>query len=84
MACGVPVIALNVAGYRETIKNKENGFLVDLSAKEIAKKIIYLLENPDVREEMGKNGRRWIEAKWTWGKQIKILNSLLEEFIIEQ
>ena len=77
MACGVPVIALNVAGYRETIKNKETGFLIDFNAKEIAEKIIYLLENPVIREEIGKNGRKWIEENWTWKKQIKNLEIIL-------
>lgn len=84
MACGVPVIALNVAGYRETMVDQKTGFLVDFSPKEIAQKIIYFLENPDIAAEMGKNGRKWIEEEWTWGKQIKKLNSLLQEFIIEK
>lgn len=81
MSCGVPVIALNVAGYRETIKDKETGFLVDFTPEEIAKKIIYLLENSKVREEIGKNGRKWIEENWTWSKQIKNLENLLKESI---
>ncbi len=80
IACGVPVIALNVAGYRETVKNKESGFLVDFSSKEIAEKIIYFLNNPDKAKEFGANGRRWIEKNWTWEKQIVELNKILKEF----
>nr|MBI5456069.1 glycosyltransferase family 4 protein [Candidatus Levybacteria bacterium] len=84
MACGVPVIALNVAGYRETMIDGKTGFLVDFSSKEIAQKIIYFLENTDIAAEMGKNGRKWIEEKWTWEKQIRKLNSFLEEFKAEK
>src|SRR5581483_5139874 len=40
MACQTPVIAFNVAGYRETIKNGETGYLVDFDKKEIADQII--------------------------------------------
>ncbi|MEK7160183.1 MAG: glycosyltransferase family 4 protein [Patescibacteria group bacterium] len=84
MSCGIPVIALNVAGYRETIKDKETGFLVDYNAKEISEKIMYFLNNPDKAKEFGENGRRWIGEKWTWEKQISKLNSLLEELIAEK
>lgn len=81
MACGVPVIGLNVAGYRETIINNQTGYLVDFDSQDIANKIIYLLNNPQVIESMGKNGREWIEHKWTWELQIKNLEKLLKEFI---
>lgn len=80
MACGVPVIALNVAGYRETMVNEKTGFLVDFDPKEIADKIIYLLESSKKCEEMGRNGRKLIEEKWTWKKQIGELNKILKEF----
>ncbi len=81
MACGVPVIALNVAGYRETIKDNITGFLTDFDPQEIANKIIYLLNNLDKVEEMGKNGRKWIEEQWTWDKQTKQLEKILINFV---
>ena len=81
MACGVPVIVLNVAGYRETILDKNTGYLVDFNPKEIAEKIIYLINNPKVAKKMGKSGRKWIEDKWTWEIHVKKLNDILKEFI---
>lgn len=77
LACEVPVIAFNVAGYRETMRNGKTGFLVDFSPEEIAKKIMYLLDKPEKIEQMGKYGRTWVEEAWTWEKQIK----RLEEFL---
>ena len=77
MACGVPVIALNVAGYRETIINKKTGYLVDFAVSEIAEKIIFLIQNEKTREEMSKNGRKWVEDNWTWKRQVKILNEII-------
>ena len=81
MACGVPVIALNVAGYRETMLDGQTGYLVDFDPKAIAEKITFLIENEDIREKMGQNGRRWVEDKWTWEKQIKELDITLRELV---
>lgn len=80
MACEIPVIALNVAGYRETVKNDETGFLVDFDTKEIAEKIIYLINNPAKAREIGQTGRSWVEKNWTWDMQVIRLNELLKEF----
>jgi len=77
LACEVPVIAFNVAGYRETMINGETGYLVDFTASEIASKIIALIKNPGLRNKMGKAGRSWVEKQWTWKKQIKNLETLL-------
>lgn len=81
MACGVPVIALNVAGYRETVLDGKTGYLVGFEPKEIAEKIIYLLNNPKEVKKMGEKGRDWVENKWAWEIQIKRLNLILESFI---
>lgn len=81
MACGVPVIALNVAGYRETMKNNFTGFLTDFSPQEIADKIIYFINNPNSAKEMGKNGRKWVEEQWAWTYQVKQLDKILIEWV---
>lgn len=81
MACGTPVIALNVAGYRETVSSGKTGFLVEFNPNEIAKKIIYFIDNPLLSAEMGKEGRKLIENCWSWKKTIFNLELLLKEFI---
>lgn len=77
LACEVPVVAFNVAGYRETMIDEKTGYLVDFSSQEIANKIIMLLQNKKLRDKMGKSGREWVEEQWTWRKQIKNLEALL-------
>lgn len=79
MACGIPVIALNVAGYRETILDDKTGYLVDFDHKQIASKMIYLLNNPNKTKEMGAYARKWIENEWTWSAQIKKLEEILKD-----
>jgi glycosyltransferase involved in cell wall biosynthesis len=81
MACGVPVIALNVGGYREIVVDGENGFLVEFNPEQIAEKLLYLINNPEKAVEMGKKGRKMIEADWTWKKQVKQLNAILTETV---
>ena len=42
---------------------------------EIAKAINYLLENSNLAEELGRNGRRLIENKYNWEiEEQKLLN----------
>lgn len=77
LACETPVVAFNVAGYRETMIDEKTGFLVDFDAKQIAEKVQYLLKHPEIAEKMGAFGRKWIEEKWTWEKQIKDLEKVL-------
>lgn len=77
LACEVPVIAFNVAGYRETMLDGETGYLVDFDPRDISERITHLLENPEKLYQMGRRGRKWVEEYWTWDKQIKQLEALL-------
>lgn len=81
MSCGTPVIALNVAGYRETILDEKTGFLVEFDPTEIADKITRFTTDPLFSIKIGKEGRKWIENKWSWEKILYDLEELLKEFI---
>lgn len=66
MACSIPIVASDIGGVPDVIKDGENGLLVppsDLGS--LADAIIYLLENKDVRKNMGKNGRKKAE-NYSW------------------
>lgn len=57
LAMGMPVITTDVPGCRETVQNGENGFLVPVkNSYELAQKMIYFIENPEVIEVMGAKG----------------------------
>lgn len=59
MACGTPVIATNVGGIPEVVRNCENGLLVPPNnALKLAKAIQCLLDDKDLRSRFGENGRR--------------------------
>ncbi len=56
MACGLPIVATNVGGIPEIVRDGENGFLVEPeSSKEIAEKVLKLLENDELRRRISQN-----------------------------
>jgi len=60
MACGNPVIGARVVQVK--IRDKTDGLLFKLeNTEDFANKIIWLLEHPDERKQMGINGRQRIE-----------------------
>ena len=66
MACGLPIIATNVRGNRDLILSGKNGILVPPhSPKELADAISMLLNDNEMRIELGKNARKTIEEKFT-------------------
>lgn len=57
MASGTPVIAGNMGGTTELIRNGENGFLVDpYNSHNLAEKTIKILESEGLRQKFIKNG----------------------------
>ena len=68
MACSVPIVASKIGGVPDVVKDGRNGLLVPQGDSEaLADAIIYLLENEDIRERMGKNGRKKVE-NYSWEK----------------
>lgn len=57
MAVGRPVIASDVPGCRQTVKNKINGLLIPAkNSNALADAMIYLYKNPEVGRKMGEEG----------------------------
>jgi glycosyltransferase involved in cell wall biosynthesis len=66
MSMRKPVIACNVGGVPEAVKDGQTGLLVpprDPSA--IARAVVSLKNNPDLAEKLGTNGRRLVEESFT-------------------
>lgn len=61
-----PVIGTNIGGIPEVVENGVSGILIENENSENLKNaLIKLIENKDIRESMGKNGRRIYEEKFT-------------------
>jgi glycosyltransferase involved in cell wall biosynthesis len=81
MACGIPVVTTRVGGISEIVTDGRNGFMVPIrDPKAIAAAIMKLLENDDLRVEMGRNARRTVEEDYSWdvvaNKALKYYHSL--------
>ncbi|MFX0132458.1 MAG: glycosyltransferase family 4 protein [Candidatus Hodarchaeota archaeon] len=82
LSCGTPVVASNVGGIPDIIKNGINGILVPPNnSVELAKAIKKLLINEDLRIKYGKQGRTMVEKYFSMDYMtkeiIKIYKSLL-------
>ncbi len=68
MAAGLPIVATNVGGIPDIIKEGVNGYLVSVkNPEEISDKLLILLQNDEIREMMSTNNREKAEL-YTWDK----------------
>ena len=73
-SCSIPVIASDIGGLPEVVKDGTTGFLVppcDVNA--IADRIIRLIDNPGLRLQMGIEGRKYVKSIY----DIQICGSLM-------
>ena len=64
-----PVIATNVGGIPELMKDGETGFLIEKgSSTELFEKLSLLLRNPEKSKEMGKKGRNFVKDNFNLDK----------------
>jgi len=64
-----PIVASNVGGIPEIVKNNETGYLCNINdGGQWIKKIRFLLDNPDVAKRFGKNAREFVLETFDWRK----------------
>jgi len=62
-----PVVATNVGGVSELMKDGETGFLVEKgNHQQLIDKITILLEDTKKAKEMGKAGRKFVADNFSW------------------
>jgi glycosyltransferase involved in cell wall biosynthesis len=67
-ACGVPVVASNVPGLRDSVKNPHTGYLVPHGDVEmLAERINRLIEHKPLRDMMGKEAIAWA-SNFDWDR----------------
>ncbi len=68
-AAKLPIISTYHTGIPEIVLNNKSGFLVEeKDIGGIMKKLEYLIEHPEKREEMGRMGRKYVEEKYDINK----------------
>lgn len=72
LACGTPCIGSRVGGIPDTIIDGKTGFLVEPARPDqLAEKILMLLRDKDLRTDMGRDGRRFVEEHFSWEAKAK-------------
>lgn len=68
MAAGKAIVATRTGGIPEIVKDGENGILVEpYSDKALAGGIMKLLDDKELRDKLGRNGRKMVEdPKFSW------------------
>jgi glycosyltransferase involved in cell wall biosynthesis len=85
MACGTPVVAARAGALPEVVKTGGGGILVESQNPEaLAKGISRLLEQPDVRAELGARGRRGVEAAYAWPRVALATAAVYSELVAER
>ena len=76
MASGLPIVATDVRGLPEIIKDGENGFLVEpKNPEQIAEKVLLLLEDGELRERISNNNREEVK-KYSWKSVVEKLEKV--------
>jgi glycosyltransferase involved in cell wall biosynthesis len=69
MASGTAVIASDVGGIRDIVRDMETGLLIPPQNPDaIAEKTLLLLENQELRNKLSLNGQRLAQSEYSWEK----------------
>ena len=79
MASGLPIIGTNVGGIPSQIIDRKTGILVKLNdIDDLKESILVLANNRNLREQMGKSGRRRVEQEFSWDQSAVELEKLYQ------
>jgi len=83
MAASKPVIVSNKCGASEIIESGVNGMIFDQTRpKEIVQNVSLLLDNADLRKNLGENAYEYVKSHLSWEKYAKAMATIFEDSIL--
>jgi len=82
MAAGIPVVATNIASASEVIADGITGILVphsDIHA--MAEAILRLLDDPNMRRQMGQTGRKRAEEQFSHARNVQLTQAVYDSLL---
>lgn len=84
MAAGLPVVASDFPLWRKIVEDNDCGICVNPgNTNEVKAACEKLLDNPELAQRMGQNGRTVVEDQYSWNSEEKKLYSLYEMIIAD-
>jgi len=82
LAMQVPVVATRIAGVPRLIRDTENGLLCEPGAvDELTECLRRLLQNPVQRSQLGQEGRRTVETRYSFEARMVRVGALYDELL---
>jgi glycosyltransferase involved in cell wall biosynthesis len=82
MSCGLAPVVTDSGDSRKWIENGKNGFIIPVkNAKILAEKTIYLLQNKELRRNMGEINRQMVEQRANYEKEMDKVEKLYQELV---
>ncbi len=82
MACGVPVIGTSVGGIPDFLIDNETGVFCEVDdPKNLASKIILLLQDENLRKKIIENGKNLVKSKYDWLSISKQMENIFKQLL---
>ncbi|MGQ9721253.1 MAG: glycosyltransferase family 4 protein [Candidatus Jordarchaeum sp.] len=82
MACGTPVVAFKVGALPQVMEDGKTGVLAEPGDwRAMAKAVVKILKDKELRESMGKRGRERVEKLFTWKNAAEQVIEIYREII---
>lgn len=78
MSCGVPVIAVDEAGYKETVIHNKTGLLIKRDPEDLASAIKKLTKNNARLKLYSRNARAAAVAQWSWKVSVSRMEQIMQ------
>lgn len=79
MACGAVILAINEAGYKETVIDGKNGYLLGEDPKGYLTKINSILKSDKLFNKLSDFASKNVNSEWSWEKKSKDLEAILKK-----
>jgi glycosyltransferase involved in cell wall biosynthesis len=84
MRYGLPIVTVDVPETRRIILDSECGIVVkERTSESLASALSFLIDNPEIRQKMGENGKKAIIEEYSWDMMEKKLLKVYEELIFD-
>src|SRR5690606_7180829 len=80
-ACGLPIVASRINGTEDFIQPGETGEFVEHDPQDIARQLMPLIEDRELRQKMSRQARELVAAKYTWDQVAIQTLAAYEEYL---